>query len=400
ANVIGIVALAGVVVTMRIAAENTLFLYRSGFFWFSVASAVVIAVIVRFPSTPLSRFLGLGPLVAIGLRSYSIYLWHWPVRVFVTGEKVHLHGTALFLVRLTILVVLSEASYRLVERPFRTGRIARRTGSRGAIAAFVGLIALTFVLVQTAARPRPLPPTSLAAVSVTAPTTDGTESAPQRKFDIYGDSTGLVFGLSAAGHLGELQGISGVGGQAMLGCGLVETDQYAAGRIIERPQVCDGIDDRWRITIAAEPDAVRVIHTGAWEVLDHRVDGKTVRYGTAEWTELVRSSYERAFDLLTNDGRTVFVFQTPCYGDGDPAYPLPERAQPQRVDAINVIIDELAAANSRVVVVPWRDVVCPGGTRAEALDGADLWEADGVHLTDDGAVAVWKWFLGWLDARE
>ncbi len=47
----------------------------------------------------------------------------------------------------------------------------------------------------------------------------------------------------------------------------------------------------------------------------------------------------------------------------------------------------------RVKIVHWRDLVCPGGKRAEDIDGVHLWEPDEVHLTEKGAVVVWKWFL-------
>ena len=402
ANVVGIVALVGVLVTMRVAAEDTIVLYRGGFFWFSVASAVVVAVVVRFPGAPLSRFLGVGALVAIGLRSYSIYLWHWPIRVFVTGEKFHVHGVWLFLVRMVILVVVSEVSFRLVEQPFRTGRIAQRTGSRGAIAAFASLILLTFVLVQTAARPRELPPTSLAAVTVpstvpppTTSTAPGETTVPVpviSRIDIFGDSTALVFGLAAALQPEAVPGVS-VGGNAQLGCGFVDTDQYANGRILPRHPDCDGWEERWRQILRDEPDATLAVMTGAWDVLDHRVDGRTISFGTDEWTNLVRDSYRHAFGILTGDGRNVYVFAIPCYGEGEAAFPLPARAEKARIDAVNGFVDEIAAENPRVKIIPWRDIVCPGGTRAEEFNGVDLWESDGVHLTTEGAQAVWNWWL-------
>jgi hypothetical protein len=48
--------------------------------------------------------------------------------------------------------------------------------------------------------------------------------------------------------------------------------------------------------------------------------------------------------------------------------------------------------------VHWRTLVCPGGKRAESVDGVRLWQADDEHLSDDGAVVVWKWWLPQLRA--
>jgi peptidoglycan/LPS O-acetylase OafA/YrhL len=65
------------------------------------------------------RMLGLRPLVFIGLISYSLYLWHWPVIVFL-----HEYGVYQFTPSTEVLVVagsmaLATLSWRYVERPFR-----------------------------------------------------------------------------------------------------------------------------------------------------------------------------------------------------------------------------------------------------------------------------------------
>ena len=58
----------------------------------------------------------------IGLISYSLYLWHWPIlaltRNLTTGEFSTLEKTVLLL----ITVLISSASYHYIEQPFRRGR--------------------------------------------------------------------------------------------------------------------------------------------------------------------------------------------------------------------------------------------------------------------------------------
>ena len=68
--------------------------------------------------------MGAGPLQALGRRSYSVYLWHWPVIVCTRpGVDWGLTGTTALVARLALIAVLSEASYRLVEQPVRDGRV-------------------------------------------------------------------------------------------------------------------------------------------------------------------------------------------------------------------------------------------------------------------------------------
>lgn len=74
-----------------------------------------------------SRLLSAPPLVGIGLISYSLYLWHWPVLAFarLTGLGGSDKGTMLALVALSM--VLATVSWWGIERPFRRrDRISRR----------------------------------------------------------------------------------------------------------------------------------------------------------------------------------------------------------------------------------------------------------------------------------
>jgi peptidoglycan/LPS O-acetylase OafA/YrhL len=57
--------------------------------------------------------------VGVGLISYSIYLWHWPIFVFIKYEGLKLDGI-IRIVALILIFVLSYFSWRFIEQPFRT----------------------------------------------------------------------------------------------------------------------------------------------------------------------------------------------------------------------------------------------------------------------------------------
>ncbi|WP_448661255.1 acyltransferase family protein [Sphingomonas sp. CJ20] len=90
--------------------------------------------------TPLTRLFASAPMVAVGLLSYSLYLWHWPVFVLFRWT-LGLDTPRLALAALGIVVVLALASYWLIERPIRRARwIAQARRGRvvaGMIAAVV-----------------------------------------------------------------------------------------------------------------------------------------------------------------------------------------------------------------------------------------------------------------------
>jgi len=71
----------------------------------------------------LNRVLAIRPLVAIGLISYSLYLWHWPIWV-LSHIEAQLPPAAMEwkFAALGLTFLLAYASWRFVEQPFRDHR--------------------------------------------------------------------------------------------------------------------------------------------------------------------------------------------------------------------------------------------------------------------------------------
>jgi len=103
-------------------------LYRGGFFVFD-ALAVLVVYLVSRPGNRTGWLLDRPVLRWIGQRSYSIYLWHWPV-VVLTRPDVDVHGPAILVnvARVGLILILAEASYRFVERPLRQRREGAPSG--------------------------------------------------------------------------------------------------------------------------------------------------------------------------------------------------------------------------------------------------------------------------------
>jgi peptidoglycan/LPS O-acetylase OafA/YrhL/CubicO group peptidase (beta-lactamase class C family) len=120
----GLVALVGLIACFMWVSERHPLLYRGGFILIDLLTAIVIAAVTEPRAHLISRVLGWRPLRWIGLRSYGIYLWHWPVfMVTRPGIDLPLTGLPLLGLRLAIVAVLVELSYRLIEQPVREGAI-------------------------------------------------------------------------------------------------------------------------------------------------------------------------------------------------------------------------------------------------------------------------------------
>ena len=102
------------------------FLYRGGFALVALTAAVVVAVAVHPRARLMGALLGCRPLRWIGLRSYGIYLWHWPIFMVTRPQlDVPIDGLPLLALRLAATVLIAEISYRFVETPIRTGALRR-----------------------------------------------------------------------------------------------------------------------------------------------------------------------------------------------------------------------------------------------------------------------------------
>jgi peptidoglycan/LPS O-acetylase OafA/YrhL len=114
----GIGGLVVVLWFMHAADDRGALMYRGGFLVVALASAVVVAAAVH-PGAVFGRVLAHPVLVAIGLRSYGLYLWHWPVFMLLRPRiDVSWSWGVTFVVRIVITVVLTELCYRYVERPW------------------------------------------------------------------------------------------------------------------------------------------------------------------------------------------------------------------------------------------------------------------------------------------
>lgn len=120
-NITGIVSLVALLVMMVVIQEDGSFLYYGGMYLASAVTAVLIAVIVH-PASSIGKIFSFKPLLWIGVRSYGIYIWHFPIIVLLgIAVKTETISTWKILFALALTFILSLLSWKYIEDPIRKG---------------------------------------------------------------------------------------------------------------------------------------------------------------------------------------------------------------------------------------------------------------------------------------
>jgi peptidoglycan/LPS O-acetylase OafA/YrhL len=402
---VAMAAFALLVVLIVVVERTTPWLYRGGFAVISLLSATIIAAAVQAGRT--ASIFAFAPLRQVGLVSYGLYLYHWPVYLWLTPERL---GVSLFwttLLRWAVTAGITIVSYRFLEQPIRHGRwMARPVAVPVAVAATFAVIAVALPMRRTdseSTRPSfeqlerdlagalPTVPTSAVSmqpVSTTeAPRPVANESV---KIGVFGDSTALVIGdgLRRWGRTGDR---AVVGGVAALGCTVLRTGEIDF--FVERRGISETCrwEKRWPIFVELVDLDVIVVEFGPWDVSDRLLPGETTprHLGDPVLDDLFRRDMAEAADLLIGLGKPVAWLTSPLVEFDRGSSPFTPRAasDPARMWRFNELVGEVLASRPAIERIDFAGYLAslPGGE----LDAGR--RPDGVHLTPAAATEVAEW---------
>jgi peptidoglycan/LPS O-acetylase OafA/YrhL len=376
------------------AGDTATWLYEGGYFLAAIAIAAVITRVAQPRPGVLGAVLSWPPLQWIGRISYGLYLWHWPIYVVVTADRVGIDGTALLLVRLALTFAAATASYYLVELPVRNGAL-RGWRSWVAVPTVVGAIVAGALLVTSGGRSVVGGDVARAAAAEVRRANDDAEEGFASRAEAVGEArpTGLlVVGDSVALTLGL--GLQEVGldhrvftvNRSQTGCGLTHAGEVLVeGRVQSINDYCDQAP-KWAADVQElRPDVVLML-IGAWDAYDRRIDGTWIGFGTPEWDAMLVGDLQAGVDALSSTGAKVVLSTVPHYENRSvvnrPAE-FKSAFDPWRVDHLNELIRGVVAANpGRTALVDLQAYIA-GGQQG-------LLE-DGVHFGVDSRKVIATW---------
>lgn len=126
--------------------------YDGGLAAFSVVACVLI--LGSMVPGPVRSIMSCRPLVWSGKVSYGMYVYHWPVFMALSPERMGFGGYRLDALRLAITVLIALVSYRFLEEPIRRRTFLRTP--RVSVVAVASGVAVVLATVFVVARPAPV----------------------------------------------------------------------------------------------------------------------------------------------------------------------------------------------------------------------------------------------------
>ena len=448
-----VMGVAGVLLNGRAAIT-----YRGALLACTIASAFILSAVITgaFASASVvARAFRRPALRWLGLRSYGLYLWHWPILVWFGAENSIPASPIRRVLAIAISCLVAEISFRFVEMPLRgpAWRSARRTHVL-VVAAFaipalsLGIVQFRSSRTSVAAGYRAAPPVVVAVSNATvasvspvatvasqpasttpiqanlqpadtayttsaaAPTSLVSPSeltgrltaalpislpaGKKPRILLVGDSIAVALGRTLSAEADRLGIVIEV--RARSACQLVDTTTHIrlnddGGNGEPLSQECaDVVRSYAEVSARFKPDAVIVAFGG--------VAYWQSQFGPDSWGDPCAASYgawaaghlRSAANALAGAAHTpVFVITKPYWGT-PLVVPAPELNR--MTDCENEAIgDTSARSEGTITPLDLHALVCPHGpTCLTKIDGVEL-RPDGAHFEGASAVLVGRWMF-------
>jgi peptidoglycan/LPS O-acetylase OafA/YrhL/lysophospholipase L1-like esterase len=362
----------------------------------AVAAVFIVAPVALEQRGLVARVLAFPPLVWLGVISYGVYLWHWPIFLALNGERTGLTGMSLFAIRAVATLAVAAMSWWLIEQPIKRWRPVHVPQLRLAAATLATAAVATMLVVPVGIRSgddRPAGPDVLAAAAYPeVPVEIGgtTRLAPgTRTVAVFGDS----MAWTVMRYLPPTPGFKFID-FTTIGCGIARGGPYrSTGETLTQKPECENWPQRWAQRIShAKPDVALLI-VGRWETVDRINEGHWTHVGDPAFDAYLGGELRRAIDILGSTGARVVVTTTPYNRRGEqPDGSLYPEDEPDRVDEWNALLRRVVAGRKNASVLDLNEKLSPDGYYTSRVDGIKM-RIDGLHPTPEAV----KWLTPWLE---
>ena len=428
-RMLGAWALAGLIAVgaaVWFADGSRAWLYPYGLLALDVAVISVILAVVIVPRSAVSRLLAFGPLRGLGVISYGIYLWHFPLFLWLDESSTGVRGAGLLGLRVAVTLAVSTLSYFVIEQPIRQRRrptwVVRALAPVGAGAAFASLLAASAaaslpVGVPAAAKLPKAPPqlrgsngpcgeqladTSGYGLAPLAPAKQARfeyqslgastlqwsgsgemtfDTCPPKRVMLIGDSLAFTLGVPMMANE-QSYGVE-LANAATLGCSFSTKGQLNVDGTWEDPPAdCPDALSRWAEDERRFRAQEVVVELGYRDEFDWRWGGKLVHLGQPAFDAYLEQRIDRYVKVLGRGGVKLLFLSVPYTHPPDQA---DGSAAPAASPVRHTLIDSMLRRETRlhpktVGMLAIDRTVSPGNHYDAKVDG-QLCRFDGIHFS-------------------
>jgi hypothetical protein len=409
-----------------IADGSDAWVYPFGMLGVDAVMLVLIAAVVAQPQALGARLLALAPLRLVGKISYGLYLWHFPLFLWLDEGSTGQRGAALLALRLAATLAVSVVSYVVIEQPIRQRRrpawVVRAMAPVGAGAAVVSLLmasaAASLPVGVPAAAKLPQAPAKLAgsdgpcSVGLTdtsqlgmtpvAPAKEakfeyaalgkstlvwsgsGTKTfttCPPKRVLVVGDSLAFTLGLPMMDDE-QNYGVQ-ISNAALLGCAFSTKGQLDVNGTWEDPPAgCSTALSTWENDVKRVHAQQVVVELGYRDEFNWRWGNTTVHLGMPAFDTYLQRQMDHFVSVLGKGGVKVLFLSVPYthppdQSDGTPA----PAASATRHAQINTMLQTEAKRHPGTVQVLDVDKTVSPDNRYDARVKGQLCRFDGIHFS-------------------
>ena len=150
-DALGGLAIVGMFWAWYAVPESSMGLARGGFPLYACGTTAIIFAVTR--NGLIAKMISIKVLCWAGMISYGLYLYHWPIFLWLDAERTGINNQAiLFALRMAVTIAIALASYYLVENPIRRGTMLK-TDSLALSSALVGAVVVAAVAFAVTLKP-------------------------------------------------------------------------------------------------------------------------------------------------------------------------------------------------------------------------------------------------------
>jgi hypothetical protein len=355
-DALGALAVCGLAAAWwRLSGTNP-WLYHGGFWLTELGTLVLIACAVAGQQSLIARALAWRPFTLLGTVSYGVYLWHWPVNVALSTERVHLRGVGLHALHFACTFAIAALSYWFLERPIRRHGVPF---NRPLFVVPASLALAVFLVVrgtyarEVVLRPPPPPPPP---------------EVVRFRIMLFGDSTANSLGWALRG-LNE-QGLD-VQNMGKDGCTLLGNS-------------CDG--PQWVERVREHHPNISLVYLGGAFLHGFHWHGQWQTACSPEWDKRFETELIERLRDLQGEANVVFTSTIP--------YALVHWDSAEfnaQIDCVNRSIRKSAAAVPGVQMIDLGAHLCPKTVCEQDVGAKESVRPDGMHYSIDGAHDLARW---------